>query len=224
LDEFSDFLQQYPRAPLCVDYNRSFAPLIKKIKKIIEKRNTPLMIHYRMNAGFIPKEHWVKTDIGAGRVIGEACHIIDLFCYLTDSDPVSVSVEALHTTREDLFPTDNFSVQFSFLDGSVCSLFYTALGDKQLGKERMELFFDSKSLIMNDYKALCGFGFKHSIDEVAQYADKGHQNLMYEFFAAVREKDFVPPISFDRLTRVARLTLIVDQLACQGGGNKELII
>ena len=57
------------------------------------------MIHYRMNAGYIPKEHWVQTDIGAGRIIGEACHIFDLFCYLIDAKPVSVSVESFNPSQ-----------------------------------------------------------------------------------------------------------------------------
>ena len=151
--------------PFCVDYNRSFAPFIEKIKKEVSERSSPLVIQYRMNAGFIPKDHWVQTEVGAGRIIGEACHIFDLFVYLTDSKPVAVSVEALKPENDNLFPTDNFSVQFSFADGSICALLYTSLGHKGLSKERMEVFYDSKSILMDDYKVLQGFGLPSSFSE-----------------------------------------------------------
>jgi len=81
LQQMRTFLKKYPNIPFCVDYNRSFSPFMKKIKKILKKRNTPIVAHYRMNAGFIPKDHWMQTEVGAGRIIGEACHIFDLFYF-----------------------------------------------------------------------------------------------------------------------------------------------
>lgn len=176
-----------------------------------------------MNAGFIAKEHWVQTDVGAGRIIGEACHIVDLFCFLTDAKPLSVSVESLASHNENLFPTDNFSAQFSFDDGSICTLLYTSLGHNQMGKERMELFFDSKSIVMNDYQCLTGFGLPHSFNEKTKSPDKGHQALLRSFFTAITQpEDRVMPISYERLAMVAHLTLVVDQLACQGGGSRTI--
>jgi predicted dehydrogenase/threonine dehydrogenase-like Zn-dependent dehydrogenase len=213
----SSFLKANAEVPFCVDYNRSFAPFMKKIKGVIEGRTSPLVVQYRMNAGFIPKDHWVQTDVGAGRIIGEACHIFDLFCYLTDAKPVSVSVETIRPLGDDLFTTDNFSAHISFSDGSICSLVYTALGNAGLGKERMELFFDSKSIVMDDYKTLEGYGLPATFNETARVADKGHEFLMNQFFAAVKQGKPMP-IPVDRLNMVAELTLIIDQLACQGGG------
>jgi predicted dehydrogenase len=194
---------------------------VQKIKKVVQKRKTPLAIHYRMNAGFIPKEHWIQTKVGAGRIIGEACHIFDLFCFLTDAQPRAVSVESLHAGSTSVFPTDNFSVQISFSDGSICSLLYTALGHKDLGKERMELFFDSKSIVMDDYDYLAGFGFPKSFDETLSEQDKGHAVLLNQFFTQIKKKSFTPPIAIERLSTVAKITLIVDQLACEGGGTYE---
>src|SRR5205823_951608 len=106
LERMRTFLNQHPSIPFCVDYNRSFSPFMTKIKRVISKRSSPLVVHYRMNAGFIPKEHWIQTDIGAGRLIGEACHIFDLFCFLTDAKPRAVSVESLQPSHDNLFPTD----------------------------------------------------------------------------------------------------------------------
>ncbi|MGE0207002.1 MAG: bi-domain-containing oxidoreductase, partial [Candidatus Babeliales bacterium] len=93
LHEMKAFFEKNSSLPFCVDYNRSFAPFVQKIKKEVAKRSSPLVVHYRMNAGFIPKNHWIQTEVGAGRIIGEACHIFDLFVHLTDSYPVALSVE-----------------------------------------------------------------------------------------------------------------------------------
>ena len=180
------------------------------------------MINYRINAGFIPKEHWAQKNIGAGRLIGEACHIFDLFYDLTQSQPIAVSVDSMLTHQSNIFPTDNFISTVTFEDGSVCSLHYTALGHNQLGKERMELFFDSKSIILKDYKKLIGYGMPYGFNTSLKYSDKGHESLLKEFFYQVRQEHFTPPISLKRLEDVAKLTLIIDKLACDGGGFQEL--
>lgn len=222
LKQMRAFFKDYPEIPFCVDYNRSFAPFIQKIKKVLKKRNSPLVIQYRMNAGFIPKDHWIQTEVGAGRIIGEACHIFDLFCFLTDAQPRSVSVEALKPTSDDLFPTDNFSVQISFSDGSICNLVYTSLGHTDLSKERMEVFFDSKAILMDDYKVLQGFGLPSSFNEKTMKPDKGHKQLLKEFFNGIKKESYSPPISLKHLDMVAELTLLIDKLACEGGGGKEI--
>lgn len=220
----SKFLSENPTVPFCVDYNRSFAPYIQKIKWELVSRTSPVVIHYRMNVGYIAADHWTQTELGAGRVIGEACHIFDMFCFLTGAKPVAVSVESLKPRSDDLFPTDNFSVQISFHDGSICTLLYTALGHAGLGKERMELFYDSKSIVMDDYKSLQGFGLPHSFNESTHSPDKGHQMLIERFFAGLQEEQRKMPIPVERLNRVAELTLIIDELVCRGGGNREFSI
>lgn len=223
LDRLYAFLQRNPSIPFCVDYNRSFSPFIQKIKDAVSARKSPLMIHYRMNAGFIPKDHWVQTRIGAGRIIGEACHIFDLFYFLTDARPIAVSVEAIRPKNDDLFPTDNFSAQVNFSDGSVCTLLYTALGNPGLGKERMEVYFDSKTIVMDDYKTIQGFGLPLSFNEACSSPDKGHEYLLHLFFETIQQPAYKPIFTLNRLYDVAKLTLIIDQLACAGGGSKELV-
>lgn len=221
LAKFRHLLSVSTNPALCVDYNRSFSPFIQKIKRAVTGRTTPLMIQYRMNAGYIPKDHWIQTELGAGRIIGEACHIIELFCSLTDSKPFSVSVEALHASRDDLFPTDNFSVQIRFVDGSLCALMYTALGNSQVSKERMEVHFSGKTIVMDDYMKLEGYGLPAAFDEATPFQDKGHEQLMQRFFEYIRCPDIGLPIPLQRLDMVAHLTLIVDKLACAGGGTQE---
>ncbi len=222
LERLRTFFRMNPHAPLCVDYNRSFAPFIQKIKRAITTRHAPMMIHYRMNAGYIPKEHWIQTSVGAGRIIGEACHIIELFCFLVGAKPSAVSVEAIHASRDDIFPTDNLTVQIRFSEGSICSLLYTALGHKSLSKERMEVHFDGKTIVMDDYMKLEGYGMPSSFAETTPFPDKGHAVLLNQFFTSFRKGHNATPISWDHLDMVAELTLIIDQLACQGGGVHEL--
>jgi predicted dehydrogenase/threonine dehydrogenase-like Zn-dependent dehydrogenase len=223
LERLHSFLSTHTTIPFCVDYNRSFAPFIVKIKKELQKRKTPLMAYYRMNAGYIPKDHWVQTATGAGRIIGEACHIFELFCFLTDAEPRTISVETVAPANENLFPTDNFSAQIHFSDGSVCTLLYTALGHAKLAKERMELFFDSKSIVMDDYKVLQGYGTSLFFDQKTKYQDKGHEALIREFFKDVAKTNSSGVISHKRLYDAAHITLIIDKLACQGGGSFDIV-
>lgn len=222
LHDMRSFLKTDAQARICVDYNRAFSPFMQKIKGVLHNRKQPLIMHYRMNAGFISKDHWTQTDIGAGRIIGEACHIFDLFYYLTESKPIAVSVESMQSSDENIFPTDNFSVQVSFEDGSVCSLLYTSVGHKKLAKERMELFFDGKAIVMDDYTTLQGYGLYPGFDEFNKPQDKGHQALLQQFFSAIGQPEFVPPIDYKRLDIVAELTLVIDALACKGGGTQHV--
>jgi predicted dehydrogenase/threonine dehydrogenase-like Zn-dependent dehydrogenase len=216
-------LKQYAGIPFCVDYNRSFAPFIRKIKGVLEKRTGPLMLHYRMNAFRTEKDCSQQAEIGSGRIIAEACHIIDLFFYVTGARARSVSVEAMHSGNEHIFPTDNFSAHISFDDGSVCSLLYTSVGHSGLAKERMELFFDGKAIVMDDYRTLKGYGIYPGFDEVDSFQDKGHSALLQSFFDACRAARYVPPIPYDRLERIADLTLVIDKLVCQGGGSQDVM-
>lgn len=214
-------LNTYPDVPLCVDYHRSFSPFIRKIKEAIDKRSTPLMMRYRVNA-CTSRRCNDKENAKVGSVVGEACHFIDMFCYLTDAHPVAVSVEAIHAMRDDVFPTDNFSVQVSFDDGSVCSLVYTSLGHERFSGEHLELFFDSKAIVMNDFLTLTGYGLSSWFNEIVSVADIGREYLINQFFAGLRENPIAVPMSRKRILDVVHITLIIDQLACAGGGSKQL--
>ena len=222
LDAVRACLHQQENARLAVDFNRSFAPLIKHIKQALHGRTTPLCIAYRMNAGYIPADHWIQTDIGGGRIIGEACHIIDLFYELTQSYPVSIAVETVRSSSADVGPTDNATMIVRFADGSVCTLVYTALGNSTLSKERMELFWQGKSIVMDDYQELKGYGLPASFDQTSRTADKGHHELISQFIVQVRAPQFEPPIDYERLLSVTQVCLYLDELARQGGGRLTL--
>lgn len=223
LEQISSFMQANPQAPLCVDYNRTFSPFVRKIKQVVHKRHTPLMLHYRVNASMTNQSHAIIATSGAGRIITDACHFIDVFCFLTDARPYAVSVESVHAARKNIFPTDNFSAQISFEDGSVCSLLYTSLGHENVGAERMEVFFDGKSIVMDDFVGLYGIGLPSWFSETVSVPEYGYEQLVTQFFENLKKQTFAPPIPFERLSTVAKVTLAIDQLVCEGGGKKELI-
>ena len=208
----------------CVDFNRSFSPFIKKIKEVVKNRNNPMLINYRINAGFIPKDHWINSPANGGRIIGEACHIFELFCFLTDSKPVSISVESINSNNNSVKSADNFVTQIRMSDGSCCSLLYTSIGSAESGKERMELFFDGKSIIMNDFYELNGFGLPKSFDMLSKTQDKGHEALLQEFFIATQTPSFQPPIPFERILLATEISLIVDELIKTGSHSKRLFL
>jgi predicted dehydrogenase len=148
---------------LFTGFNRRFSKYTIEIKKYTDKKINPMMIRYRMNAGFIPLDHWVHED--GGRMVGEACHIIDLMTSLTNSIIESISVESLTPNTDNYSDTDNKSITLKYQDGSVASIEYLAVGSTELAKEFMEVHFDGKSIIMDDYKSLKGYGLK--IDEIS---------------------------------------------------------
>lgn len=221
LKQLKEFLQTSKTSLYCVDFNRSFSPFMQHVKEVVKDRSNPLVIHYRMNAQFIPLGHWIQSDENGGRVIGEACHIFELFSFLTGAIPVALSVSALNGTPPYL-ATDNLSVQMRMSDGSLCNFVYTALGNPKVNKEYMEIFFDGKTIIMDDYVQLKGFGLPMSFNKKVSSQDKGHEALMRAFFKAAQTSPVVSPIPFERISVATEVSIIVTELARQGGGYMEL--
>jgi len=143
---------------LMTGFNRRFSPFATEIKKHTSKRINPLFIQYRMNAGHIPLDQWVHEH--GGRIIGEACHLIDLMTFFTESKIASISVEKISPNNDKISAADNVSMVLKYEDGSVCTIQYFAVGSKQVSKEYMEVHFDEKTIVMDDYKTLKGFGVK----------------------------------------------------------------
>jgi len=163
LAEIEQFYADNPDGPLLmVGFNRRFAPAIQAIRQILEQRTTPIIANYRMNAGFIPPDHWVHGAEGGGRNLGEACHIYDLFNSLCGgAKDIEVNAYSIDPVSKQWHKNDNFVATIKYADGSVCTLTYTALGDKSYPKEKMEVFADGKVIVMNDYKTVQIHGGKH---------------------------------------------------------------
>lgn len=144
---------------LMTGFNRRFAKHIHVIKRELEKCTEPIMINYKMNAGYIPMDNWVHTNIGGGRNIGEACHIYDLFTFLANSKVISVQAKGIGGSSY-YSSKDNFETLIKFQNGSIANLIYTAMGNKDAPKEVMEIYFDGKIILLNDYKEIKGYGLK----------------------------------------------------------------
>ena len=159
---------------LSVGFNRRFAPLAKKMKKALGNSITPINIVATMNAGFIPKDVWVHDmEIGGGRIIGEACHYIDLCAYFTGSKVVSVCMNAMGLNPEE--NTDNTSILLKYENGSNAVINYFANGSKSYSKERVEVYSQERTLIMDNWRTLKGYGFK-GFTSAKSSQDKGHFN------------------------------------------------
>lgn len=171
---------------LMTGFNRRFSPHMQRLKQAISNRTNPIMINYRMNAGYIPLDHWVHSPQGGGRNIGEACHIYDLFTYLTNSEITNITAAAINPQTNYYLAQDNFSVTCTFKDGSIATLTYTALGSSQYPKETMDVFFDGCVAHLNDYKTLEFHGRKLRGTKTTN-AEKGQLHELEQLSRAIKE-------------------------------------
>lgn len=191
---------------LFIGFNRRFSCYTDEIKKHTDKRINPLFIRYRMNAGFIPLDHWVHED--GGRMVGEVCHIIDLMTSLINSKIESISVESLTPNTDKYSSRDNKSITLKYQDGSVASIEYFAVGSKGLSKEFMEVHFDGKSIIMDDYKSLKGYGVK--LNKITtDLSEKGQFEELGVLYEALKGNKKEWPIAFWDMIQTTESTFLV---------------
>ncbi|MBE0447657.1 MAG: bi-domain-containing oxidoreductase [Actinobacteria bacterium] len=171
---------------LLTGFNRRFSKYVQHIHELTKGRSNPMILNYRMNAGYIPLDHWVHTEEGGGRNIGEGCHIYDLFTFLTGSKVGSVDATSIAPKTGYYSSTDNFVATMSFEDGSAATLTYTALGSKEYPKEQLEVFVDGKVIKLDDYKKLTITGAK--VDGIeTKLSDKGQKEELEAFGRAIRQ-------------------------------------
>ena len=140
------------RGELMVGYNRRFSPLIIEAKEFFRPLQKPLIVHYRVNVGFIPNSHWSHDPIeGGGRIVGEICHFIDTIQFLTEADPVEAHALSISSTSAEVVDSDNINVNIKMSDGSLGAITYTTLGSMSIGKERIEIFGGKSSVIIDDF-------------------------------------------------------------------------
>lgn len=211
LAKLENYLKTNPKAMLAIGYNYRYCPFIQKVKNQLDRRSAPFILHYRVNMGSVSQEQRFVGAWRFGGVMAHAAHILDLFYYLAGSKPLSVSVDSIRTPGESSFSTDNFAANVSFADGSVCSLLFTTLGDCGAGKEKLELFFDGKSIIMTDYKNLTGYGVAPYFDEKDREPDLGVSLMLTDFLSSVRVGNVNNLKTEDLLTSI-KLALAVDQM------------
>lgn len=210
LDQLRVFYETTTNAPLLMTgYNRRFSPAMKRTHEILQTRVAPMMLNYRMNAGYLPPDHWAHSSEGGGRNLGEACHIYDLFNFLTGSRVRAIQATSIAPRGKQYFKNENFVATISYEDGSVCTLTYTALGSKSHPKESMEIFCDGKVMSMIDYKSLTIVGSKQrGWKSLTQ--QKGHVEEMQALAQALRNQAEWP-ISLDHQIEAARIAFEVER-------------
>lgn len=186
---------------LTVGFNRRFAPLAKKMKKVLGSSSTPINIIATMNAGFIPKDVWIHDiEIGGGRIIGEACHYIDLCSYLSGSKVISVCMNAMGENPKE--NTDNASILLKYENGTNAVINYFANGSKSYSKERVEVYSQERTLIMDNWRTVKGFGFK-GFSSLKSGQNKGHFNQFQELLFK-QENGGNPIIPFDEIVNTTK--------------------
>ena len=179
-----------PSTLLMVGYNRRFAPATREMLRFLGPRTGPLAVHYRVNAGYLPPEHWMHDlEEGGGRIVGELCHFVDWMQYVIGAPPVKVSAQAL--PGDGRYPAeDNVVVALSFADGSLGTIHYLANGDPREMKEYFELFCDGGVAVIEDFRTgrLRRNGRTRSLGRrLWAKQDKGHTAELQAFAAALRD-------------------------------------
>lgn len=210
LEEVKKTYAEHPNT-LMVGFNRRFSEVAVRAKKEFESLREPLVMNFRVNAGFIPKEHWTQRDAGGGRILGEICHFIDLMQYFSGSDPVKVYAECIDSRNNTLKNDDNIAVVVKFANGSVGNLTYVANGDKAMPKEFLEIFGGNVSFTINDFKS--GTLYRNNKEVKIANQGKGHKQEVEAFLNAVQHGKEAP-IEFHSLYMTTLVTLkIIDSLS-----------
>lgn len=183
------------KGSLMVGFNRRFSPFMVKAKKILGSGEN-MNIIATMNAGAVPENHWLHDmKIGGGRIIGEACHYIDLMIYLTGSTVVEVNATALGTNPEE--NSDNVAIHLKFKNGSLGVLNYFANGHKRYSKERVEVYSQNRTLVLDNFRKMNGFGFK-GFSSMKSKLNKGHKNQFAQYIDFLKNGK-APLIPFEDL-------------------------
>ena len=198
---------------LTVGFNRRFAPLAYRLQKFLAPRSEPMYMHYRINAGYIPLNHWTHDLLqGGGRIVGEGCHFVDFLAFLAGAAPLAVSAIALPDNGR--YHEDNVSMTFTFPDGSIGVVDYLANGDKSYPKERLEVFCSGRIAVLDDFRTLEMLYDGHR-NVLKKAQDKGWKDEWNAFTNAIRTSG-QPPIPYEQLFGVTKATFAVVQALHEG--------
>jgi len=190
---------------LLVGFNRRFAPLTRAVLKFVGDSPAATTLNIRVNAGPIDKQHWIHDPtVGGGRIIGEACHFIDLAAALTDSSPVCMRAERLGHEDVPAALCDNLVMTLGFSDGSLASITYISSGSRKMEKERVELFRGGFSAVIDDFRTATFFGPSKTEKIRHGSQNKGQKEMLDAFLASLATPE--PLVPLDSLITTTRAT------------------
>jgi len=229
-EELAEVAQEVSRRPgqiLMVGFNRRFAPLARALRAFFDGQREPLVVHYRVNAGYVPPNHWTQDRTqGGGRIVGEVCHFVDFIDWLVGAVPVSLNAESLPNCGR--YKEDNVVLQLRYPGGHIGVVTYVANGDRQFGKERVEVHGAGRSAVLDDFRRVeLVEGGRRTVRRSWLRQDKGHREELGAFVKAARGEQNVP-IPFGEILAATRVTLqAVEQLkapiaAVQNSASAEI--
>jgi polar amino acid transport system substrate-binding protein len=199
------------RSPfVMVGFNRRFAPFSTKVQQFFSSRCEPMTVHARINAGYVPRQHWIHRD--GGRIVGEFCHFVDWARAMVGVPIVRVSAVAQPDGAR--YHADNIAVTLTFFDGSIANLLYLANGDGSVGKEYFEVFCQGKVARLDNFRTL-ELADSGKITRLKSSSDKGHRRELELTIDALRNGGLAP-IPFDELAEVTETTFLVHQAISTG--------
>ncbi len=216
-DELTRVLAAYRQGStsVVVGFNRRFSPFIRKAKALLGPAAGPMNIVITANAGAIPAGHWTQhLAVGGGRIIGEACHFIDLVAHLAGSPVTEVLASALGT--HPALNSDNVTVVLKCADGSQGVVNYFANGHKSYPKERIEIYAQGRVLVVDNFRKLEAYGFKGGAAAMRGRQDKGHK-AQFEAYLAFLRGGGPPPVPFEAVVNTTMATFAAVKAFGSGG-------
>jgi predicted dehydrogenase/NADPH:quinone reductase-like Zn-dependent oxidoreductase len=202
---------------LMVGFNRRFAVMARRMKAFIAQSGRPLAMHYRVNAGALPKDHWIEDEEqGGGRILGEVCHFVDFLSFLCGAAPIAVSARCVNPAG-----ANDVVASLEFADGSQGTISYLCSGDRAFSKERVEVFGGGAVAVLDDFRRLdLVRNGRKSSSRAWLKQDKGHVAEWAAFCESI-QAGRPAPISFDEIVASTRATIrIVESLR---SGREEIV-
>ena len=176
------------RSIVMVGFNRRYSPLIRAMRHAADESAMPLVLNYRINAGFTSPDHWTQDPlIGGGRIVGELCHFIDTCSFLAASPIKDIQVASIPVDGFTITSLDNVALILRFASGSIASVTYTSIGHESLSKERIEMYQDRAVAVLDDYSSLRWYGCNRPAI-IPNGPQKGHREQLEAFVNAIRGK------------------------------------
>lgn len=204
---YRNALDRNENPKVMVGFNRRFAPLMQRMKRALVRTNEPMSLIYTCNAGAIPPDHWTQDPrLGGGRIIGEACHFIDIARFLIGSPIISVDAKAMRAPEGARDCRDTATITLGFENGSLATVHYFANGHRAIPKERVETFQAGRVMVMDNFRSLRAYGFSGLRNHRSLRQDKG-QNACCQSFVAALENGGTMPIPYEELLNVSKATI-----------------
>ncbi|MDB2398539.1 bi-domain-containing oxidoreductase [Planktomarina sp.] len=211
LEAIKKIKSQRPNLQLMIGFNRRFAPLVTHLYTQLQGKNSAKTVIITVNAGYLEKSHWTQDpSIGGGRLIGEACHFIDLSIFLTQSEIIDFNVMSTDDPDKNL-ARDNFSLSLKHANGSISQIHYLTRGAKNFQKERIEVFCEGKIYRIDNFLKFSVWDSNHKKTKIKWRQDKGQEMLINLFINSLRNgsEQIIP---LEHIYQSAEIAILLDEM------------